>query len=128
MYPLLIYTCQDSGGLPCSNMIHINPEGIHSILFSGKTNAKPLPQSNVFFDFHSKVKAFLNYLGWFISSVPLSIHVLQHLSFVYQQPKKIQNQHNTIRDPMYFPSYMTVFFYSTFNLSLKTFYFSYFFL
>ena len=62
----------------------------HSILFPGKIKAKPLPQSNAFFEFHFKVKAFLKYLGWFISSVPLSIHVFLHLSLFISIQNKIK--------------------------------------
>ena len=45
------------------------------IILCGR-KAQPLPQSNIFSEFHFKVKTFLKHLGWFSSAVPLTIPCL----------------------------------------------------
>lgn len=104
---LIGITCQGSGGLPWSNLIHINLEWIHSLLFLVRKKVKPLLQSilyfhlkNTFFYFFFKVKAFLKYLDWFNLATqfknPMSL--CSYCLLINIQKKKIQNQHNNIQD------------------------------
>lgn len=83
--------------IPLSNLIHINPEGIHSLLCPVGTKAKPLLRSNAVFEFHLKVKAFITYLGWFISSLtpPCLLTAVVYLLAI----KKIQGPYSNTQDP-----------------------------
>ena len=69
-------TCQVSGGLPWSNMAHLNLEQIHNLLFPVEKEAKRHLQSSTSFKFHFtsiflasflKLKHFLKIYVYFIS-------------------------------------------------------------
>ena len=92
---LIDITCQVSGGLPWSNLIHINLELIHSLLFPME------PKQNLFTKayFHIKVNIFLKYLDWFVSAVLSIPCLLATVICLLINNQKIQNQHNNIQDP-----------------------------